>query len=67
MDGMDVPLMDSWAESVCAAAEVGDARCTARLIALAHHVENQPTDSFPDATADKDILCLQAPRPWQRG
>ncbi|MFN8505613.1 transposase DNA-binding-containing protein [Kouleothrix sp.] len=47
MDVVDVTLMDSWAEEEFAAADLGDARRTKRLIALADTFARRPPPPCP--------------------
>lgn len=49
MDITNVTLMDSWAAEAFAAAALGAARCTKRLIELAHAFGQRPAASLPDA------------------
>jgi transposase-like protein/transposase Tn5 family protein len=56
MDVVDITLMDSWAEEEFAAAALGDARRTKRLIALADTFGKRPSASLPDAAQDPAML-----------
>jgi len=56
MDVVDITLMDSWAEEEFAAADLGDARRTNRLIALADTFARRPSASLPHAAQDKAML-----------
>ncbi len=56
MDVVDVTLMDSWAEEEFAAAALGDARRTKRLIQLAHTFGQRPALSLPDGAQDPAML-----------
>ena len=56
MDGVAITLMDSWAEEEFAAADLGDARRTKRLIALADTFARRPSASLPQAAQDPAML-----------
>jgi hypothetical protein len=56
MDVIDITLMDSWAEEEFAAADLGDARRTKRLIALADTFARRPSASLPHAAQDPAML-----------
>src|SRR5437016_4806551 len=56
MDVVDITLMDSWAEEEFAAADLGDARRTKRLIALADTFARRPSASLPNAAQDPAML-----------
>jgi hypothetical protein len=56
MDVVDITLMDSWAEEEFAAADLGDARRTKRLIALADTFARRPSASLPHAAQDPAML-----------
>jgi hypothetical protein len=56
MDVVDITLMDSWAEEEFAAADLGDARRTKRLIALADTFARRPSASLPQAAQDPAML-----------
>jgi len=56
MDVVDITLMDSWAEEEFAAAALGDARRTKRLIALADTFARRPAASLPHAAQDPAML-----------
>jgi hypothetical protein len=56
MDLVDITLMESWAEEEFAAADLGDARRTKRLIALADTFARRPSASLPQAAQDPAML-----------
>src|SRR5260370_2222277 len=56
MDLVDITLLDSWAEEEFGAADLGDARRTKRLLALADTFGQRPSASLPDAAQDPAML-----------